>query len=56
MKISGADSIRKIWVFALGRKLEIANKLLIARQGDTAAALQDVWWAVLNSNEFIFNH
>ena len=24
--------------------------------GDTVAALQDVWWAVLNSNEFIFNH
>jgi hypothetical protein len=21
-----------------------------------AAALQDVWWAILNSNEFIFNH
>ena len=21
-----------------------------------AAALQDVWWAVLNSNEFILNH
>jgi len=34
----------------------IANKLLLARKGDTVAALQDVWWAVLNSNEFIFNH
>jgi hypothetical protein len=29
-----------------------------ARQGrrDAAAALQDMWWAVLNSNEFIMNH
>jgi hypothetical protein len=26
------------------------------RGGDTMAALQDVWWVVLNSNEFIFNH
>jgi len=37
-------------------ELDVANKLLVARQGDTAAALQDVWWALLNSNEFIFNH
>ena len=27
-----------------------------ARGGDAVAALQDVWWAVLNSNEFILNH
>jgi hypothetical protein len=27
-----------------------------ARKGDAAAALQDIWWAVLNSNEFIINH
>ena len=25
-------------------------------KGDMKAALQDVWWAVLNSNEFILNH
>ncbi len=34
----------------------MANELLAARKGDTAAALQDVWWALLNSNEFILNH
>ncbi|MDC0935282.1 DUF1549 and DUF1553 domain-containing protein [Pirellulales bacterium] len=34
----------------------ICNQLLAARGGDVAAALQDVWWAVLNSNEFIFVH
>ena len=28
----------------------------LLRKGDPVAALQDVWWAVLNSNEFIFNH
>ena len=26
------------------------------RRGDGKAALQDLWWAVLNSNEFILNH
>ena len=29
---------------------------LLARKGDTVSALQDIWWAVLNSNEFIINH
>jgi len=33
-----------------------ANGLLVARKGDATAALQDIWWAILNSNEFILNH
>lgn len=33
-----------------------AYSLIIARKGDAVGALQDVWWAVLNSNEFIINH
>ncbi|MEX0819861.1 MAG: DUF1549 and DUF1553 domain-containing protein [Pirellulaceae bacterium] len=49
-------------------EIYIANQLLIARatsgpdkkridaQAATVAALQDIWWAVLNSNEFIINH
>jgi hypothetical protein len=53
--------IHHLFRAALGRdatkqEVTIANKLLVAREGDTAAALQDVWWAVLNSNEFIINH
>jgi hypothetical protein len=56
-----ADKINFLFLSGLTRlptksELDIANKLLIARQGDTAAALQDIWWAVLNSNEFILNH
>jgi hypothetical protein len=59
--MSPAAKIDYLFVAALGRKpnaaeLGIANKLVVARKGDTAAALQDVWWAVLNSNEFIMNH
>lgn len=34
----------------------IAAKLLMARGGDPAEMLQDVWWALLNSNEFIMQH
>jgi hypothetical protein len=30
--------------------------MLMARKGDAIGALQDIWWAVLNSNEFIINH
>ncbi|MCA9121517.1 MAG: DUF1549 domain-containing protein [Planctomycetaceae bacterium] len=49
-------------------EVAIANQLFIARASTgrdkkrvdpataTLAALQDVWWAVLNSNEFIINH
>ncbi len=56
-----ADKITYLFAAALARKpttleLEAANKLLVARKGDSAAALQDMWWAVLNSNEFIMNH
>jgi len=32
----------------------ICNELLAARYGDVVQTLQDVWWAVLNSNEFLF--
>lgn len=37
-------------------EINIANKLLIARKRDTKEALKDIWWAVLNSNEFIMIH
>ena len=55
------QKIEYLYMAGLGRKpsrreVSIANQLLAARQGDATAALQDVWWAVLNSNEFILNH
>lgn len=34
----------------------MARAFLQARQGDAGEALKDVWWVVLNANEFIFNH
>jgi hypothetical protein len=41
---------------ATQREIDVANKLLVARQGNVAEALQDIWWAILNSNEFILIH
>ena len=55
------DRINALYVAALSRwpspiELRYANQLLLARQGQVKEALQDVWWALLNSNEFILNH
>ena len=41
---------------ATGKEKDLAKKILSSRGGDTAEALKDVWWVVLNTNEFIFNH
>lgn len=50
-----------LYLSALARKptaseVHLANALLTARGGDGVGALQDIWWALLNSNEFILNH
>ncbi|HEV3023750.1 MAG TPA: DUF1553 domain-containing protein, partial [Pirellulales bacterium] len=55
------DRINHLYQAALARKptaneMALANKLLVARKGDPAAAMQDVWWALLNTNEFILIH
>jgi hypothetical protein len=41
---------------ATDNEYETALQLLVYNQGDGMAAVQDIWWAVLNSNEFIINH
>jgi len=56
-----AGKIDALYLAALARKpaakeVSAANKLMQDRKGDAVAALQDVWWAILNSNEFIINH
>lgn len=59
--LSNADRVEKLYLTALARKpdrseIVLCNKLLAAREGDAAEALRDVWWALLNSNEFILQH
>jgi len=56
-----AQKIDTLYLSALSRtpsskERQMATALLGARKGDVAGALQDVWWAVLNSNEFILVH
>jgi hypothetical protein len=59
--MNGAAKIETLYMAALARKpstseLNVANRMVMARKGDMVGALQDVWWAVLNSNEFIIKH
>ncbi len=39
-----------------GKEKDLAKAIFRARQGDTKEALRDIWWVILNTNEFIFNH
>ena len=53
------EKVQGLFLLGLSRKpkadeIKIANGLLQARQGKVEDALQDLWWAILNSNEFIF--
>ena len=59
--VKNASKIEALYLAALARKpsareVKVANTIMVARKGDAVAALQDIWWAVLNSNEFIINH
>ena len=39
-----------------GKEKDLAKSMLGYRKGNAKEALKDVWWVVLNTNEFIFNH
>lgn len=57
----GKEAIDHLYLAAIARRpsrneLQAANMLLLSHKGNTAAALQDIFWALLNSNEFILNH
>ncbi len=52
------DKVQSLFTAGLARRarpeeLKIGGQLLQARKGKADEALQDLWWAVLNSNEFI---
>ena len=38
------------------REQQAAATILTSGSGNEAAALEDIWWALLNSNEFILDH
>lgn len=60
-RLDGDKKVQHLYLAALARRptseeLKTAYQLAAARGGNGIAALQDVWWALLNSNEFILNH
>jgi hypothetical protein len=60
-QIDDEDKVHRLFLAGLSRRatgaeLTMARQLFIARQGDARQAMQDLWWAILNSNEFILNH
>ncbi len=60
-KLSNAQKISYLYLAALARQpssreVVVANKLFVARKGDSVETLQDVFWVLLNTNEFILNH
>ena len=56
-----SQCVEQLFVAGLTRKPKsdeknLAKQFLKARNGDPKEALRDVWWVILNTNEFIFNH
>lgn len=60
-ELNNAKRVEYLYQAALARspkrnEVVVCNQLLAARGGDTPEALKDIWWALLNSNEFILIH
>jgi hypothetical protein len=59
--IKPVDKINYLFMAGLARgpsrdELIAAQQLAATHKGNGVAAMEDIWWAVLNSNEFIMNH
>jgi hypothetical protein len=54
------QKVHRLYLAALARRATLPEirqaGQLAAQHGNAAHALEDVWWALLNSNEFILNH
>ena len=61
-RISPEEKVEHLFLAALARQpnraeLNLATRLIGASaRGDATAPLEDIWWALLNSNEFILDH
>ena len=61
MSTSAKEKISTLFLAGLGRKpnnneLALAKSLISANKGDMAQGLRDLWWVILNTNEFILVH
>ena len=60
-KLPFEAKVEHLFLAALSRRpspqeLELARTLGGMNQKNEAAALEDIWWALLNSSEFCLNH
>lgn len=60
-KMSPREKVEHLFLAALSRKpdkreIKAIDEIIQSRQHETNKALQDIWWALLNSNEFIVDH
>ncbi|MBX7164930.1 MAG: DUF1549 and DUF1553 domain-containing protein [Pirellulales bacterium] len=60
-KLDDDKKVEQLYLAALSRRpkgneVALASKLLAARKGNVPAAMEDIWWVLLNSNEFILVH
>ena len=59
-KLAHADVIEKLYLRCLGRAPTEAEKAALLQnveeEENKKQALEDVFWALLNSREFVFNH
>ena len=59
--MNNSDAIDYMYLAALSRKPTGADYAAMAAagltsRGDPLTSYQDIWWSLLNTNEFIFNH
>jgi hypothetical protein len=60
-KLKYEEKVSHLFLSALSREptrreLESTRTILANSSGNEAVALEDIWWALLNSNEFILDH
>lgn len=58
---SPQEAVTNLFLSGLARRpsrkeMTVASQLLRARSGNQKEMLQDMWWAIINSNEFILQH
>lgn len=60
-KMSPQEKVEHLFLASLSRKpnkreMKAIDEIIQSRQHEINKALQDIWWALLNSNEFIVDH
>jgi hypothetical protein len=59
--MSAEEKVDYLFMAGLARRASrdertMAMQLYQLRNGNARQAMEDLWWVILNSNEFIFNH